>query len=153
MFDVDRNGTLTRDEFANMIMATVNLNLSFLLKTQAGEAAFDSQVHEEFSHENLEFWQDAEKFRKQFPFEDSAAALQLAQKVSDMYVVDNAERQVNLPAKVQRQIQQDLTGAVTGGNAVKDTLFEEAAREIFTLMERDTYRRFRQDDGAVRTTY
>jgi len=151
MFDVDGTGSLSHEEFSNMIMATVNLNLGFLLNTQAGEAAFDSQLDKEYSDENLDFWQAATKFRTEFPADDDDVALTLAQSIINMHVRDGSDRQVNLPAKVQKQILQEVATAVTGGNKIKRTIFEAAAQEIFTLMERDTYKRFRSDKEAVST--
>ena len=63
MFDNDNDGTLTRQEFEELVQTTVNLNLNALLMSHKGVAAFEQQLAKEFSDENLAFWQAVRDFR------------------------------------------------------------------------------------------
>jgi Ca2+-binding EF-hand superfamily protein len=59
MFDEDKDGALSKDEFETMISVTVNLSLDHLLDTSTGLQTFEAQLQKEYSEENLDFWRAA----------------------------------------------------------------------------------------------
>ena len=138
LFDVDATGTLSREEFEQMIQVTVNLNLSSLLQTEEGMATFEEAVKAEYSEENLAFWRATQAYAE---LDDEDARRAKAAELIATYVKSGAELQVNLPSAVQAKVLKGAEGAAR-------ELFVAAAAEIFRLMERDTYRRFREEGAA-----
>ena len=79
--------------------------------------------------------------------EEGAARAAQAAELNDEFVKEGAPRQVNLPSEMQREIQEALAALAVDGSP-PSTLFDRASDEIFKLMEKDTFNRFKQDDTA-----
>jgi len=75
--------------------------------------------------------------------------LAAARKLHRRFVTDDADDMINLPFQIQQKITTEITAAQSGGAAIRSAVFEEAEQEIFRLMERDTYARFRSDPAAL----
>mmetsp|Transcript_59025 Transcript_59025/g.117270 ORF Transcript_59025/g.117270 Transcript_59025/m.117270 type:complete len:339 (-) Transcript_59025:11-1027(-) len=144
MFDKDKDSNLTREECEHMVQATVNLNLHYLLASNKGKDVFEEQLQKEYSDENLAFWQTVRAYRDLET--DGAARLAKAREIESQFVVNGAPREINLPSKIQEALVQQLKACTT--EAPLD-LFDPASHEIFSLMERDTYRRFNKDSTAI----
>ena len=121
----------------------MSLELDHLLDSSAGAAAFEAQLQREYSEENLAFWQAVRDYR-----DDPSAASRLgkAQDLKTEFVVEGSMRQVNLPSKVAKELLQALDGCKDGAPV---DLFDAASAEIFKLMERDTFSRFKNDPEAI----
>ena len=142
MFDADKSGELTREEFDAMVHATVNLNLDHLLVTDHGAAAFEAQLTKEYSEENLAFWQAVRAYRE---IEDGAERLAKEKELEEEFVTEGSMRQVNLPSGIYSTLVKALKDCIT--EAPPD-VFDAASEEIFKLMERDTFARFKNDPEA-----
>lgn len=145
MFDTDRQGTLDKQEFRAMLEATVALKLRYLLQTEEGTAEFEQQLATEYSHENLEFWKLAREYTN-LPDGQRAAE---AKRLMDEFVVNGAPQQVNLPATMQAPLVDQWRAIEKEGTEPPANIFEGASKEIFKLMENDTFRRFQHDTGQV----
>jgi hypothetical protein len=150
MFDTNKTGTLSREEFRAMIQATVNVNLYDLLQTKTGEEGFEKHLQSEYSQENLAFYKAVQAFAKNAAAGDGDAA-KAAKDLVQKYVKEGAEEQVNLPGPTTKRCLEKVAAveAAGGGGAAWADVFKEAEAEIFKLMERDTYKRFRHDPKAV----
>ena len=110
-------------------------DLRTLLDSKAGRAAFLAACRKEHSEENLEFWLAAQAHAT---ITNDGARRADAAAIIERYVRDGADAQVNLPAKVRRAV---LDGHGAGGAPA--ALFDAAAAEVFVLMERDTFERYK----------
>lgn len=126
-----------------MIQATVNLNLDHLLETDHGAAAFEAQLQREFSEENLAFWQAVREYRA---IEGGPARLTRAREIDTEFVQEGSMRQVNLPSGLVAKFTTAL--AACESEAPVD-IFDAASDEVFRLMERDTFSRFKSDPSAL----
>jgi len=147
MFDADKSGDLTKDEFESMVKATVQLNLGQLLKSKEALDAFDQKLHSEFAEENLDFWQAVQAF-KQLKNEEERA--ERAHAIELEFLADSSERQVNLPSGVMNTLRAAIAGCSKEAPPSLN-VFDAAATEIFSLMERDTFSRFKQDPEAIQS--
>ena len=138
MFDTTNSGTLTRAEFETMIQASVNLNLTYLLQTEGGKQAFEDQLSKEFSQENLEFYEAAKAFRD-LPEEDRLAN---AKKLMQKYVKDGADEQINLPSAMVKKLEKAFKELKASGGIPDAEMFALAEKEILSLMEKDTHKRW-----------
>ena len=145
MFDVDCTGSLSKAEFNNMIRASVNINLGFLLQTTEGQDSMTEQLEKEYSQENIKFWKVSRAFR------DLPAALRAAeaQEIFDTYIVPGAEQQVNIPGTMISKLKDAVATMKSSGEPPPADMFAPAEKEIFKLMERDTYTRFKQDPEMI----
>ena len=96
MFDTDKDGNLTRQECENMVQATVNLNLHYLLASHSGKEVFEEQLHREFSDENLAFWQAVRAYRALEGEANDAARLAKAREIESEYIKEGAPQEVSL---------------------------------------------------------
>ena len=144
MFDTNKSGSLSCNEFKAMVQSTVNLNLHHLLSSEAGKAAFESQLAKEFSDENLQFWQATRSFKALPAAERDARARAIAAE----YVQDESTKQVNLPSKIRLDLLKYIKAGASDTPPDID-IFDPAAEEIFKLMEKDTFARFKSDDNAT----
>jgi len=142
-------------------------SLAGLLSHKDGFEAFKQHLSSEFSVENLLFWKDCEDFsqlrRGQFP-----ALLKEAQRIYTKFIVEGAPFQVNLPAALRLSLERDLKtfkkqlGTETEPRYDIDQdedlqrqrsdsleaihicdVFDAAQKNIYSLMESDSYTRFR----------
>ncbi|XP_067314541.1 regulator of G-protein signaling 4 [Pseudorasbora parva] len=102
-----------------------------LIKNDDGRKAFASFLQSEYSQENIEFWEACEDFKQ-----TSADKMNLkARMIFDQYVDADSPREVNLDSATREQTRKNL-------ERCDASCFEEAQSKIFTLMEKDSYRRF-----------
>lgn len=107
-------------------------SLENLIHHDRGLAAFRAFLKSEYSEENIEFWVSCEEYKKT---KSPAKLSPKARKIYDEFISVQATKEVNLDS---------CTREKTSHNMLEPTLscFDEAQRKIFTLMEKDSYRRF-----------
>mmetsp|Transcript_53874 Transcript_53874/g.148540 ORF Transcript_53874/g.148540 Transcript_53874/m.148540 type:complete len:290 (+) Transcript_53874:562-1431(+) len=93
--------------------------------------------------------QQARQFCEAASAMSDSKRLAAARKLHRRFVTDDADDMINLPFQIQQKITTEITAAQSGGAAIRSAVFEEAEQEIFRLMERDTYARFRSDPAAL----
>jgi len=113
-----------------------------LLSTQTGIMFFSNHLAGEYSSENIQFWEAV----RDFPQNPS---LKECKRIVDLYIRENAEFEVNILQLVRRQILDEFQelGETEPEPAVwvyKKDLFELAKNEVFGLMHRDSFPRFRR---------
>ena len=124
-----------------MIEATVTLNLRRMLLTDAGLTHVEKHMEREFSKENLTFWQACRSFRL------SDERLAAGELLMAHYVRAGSEEEVNLPDAIRKSLVANFD-ALDGAEPA-ETFFAAAEEEIFKLMERDAFARFKGNSEAV----
>ncbi|XP_053353587.1 regulator of G-protein signaling 4 [Clarias gariepinus] len=112
---------------------TENWKTSFnnLINNDVGRAAFTAFLKSEFSQENIQFWVACEDFKRTPEPEMQAKAKQIFKQYIDV----DSLNEVNLDSATREETRRNLERCDV-------TCFEEAQSKIFTLMEKDSYRRF-----------
>uniref|UniRef100_A0A8C1Y752 Regulator of G protein signaling 4 n=1 Tax=Cyprinus carpio TaxID=7962 RepID=A0A8C1Y752_CYPCA len=102
-----------------------------LIKNEDGRKAFTSFLQSEYSQENIEFWEACEDFKQ-----TSVDKMNVkARKIFERYVEADSPSEVNLDSATRELTRKNL-------EMCDASCFEEAQSKIFTLMEKDSYRRF-----------
>ncbi|XP_042614396.1 regulator of G-protein signaling 4-like [Cyprinus carpio] len=102
-----------------------------LIKNEDGLKAFASFLQSEYSQENIEFWDACEDFKQ-----TSVDKMNVkARKIFERYVEVDSSSEVNLDSATRELTRKNL-------ERCDSSCFEEAQSKIFTLMEKDSYRRF-----------
>ncbi|KAK7144853.1 hypothetical protein R3I94_011061 [Phoxinus phoxinus] len=102
-----------------------------LIKNDDGRRAFASFLQSEYSQENIEFWVACEDFKQ-----TSVDKMNLkAKMIFEQYVDADSPSEVNLDSATREQARKNL-------ERCDASCFEEAQSKIFSLMEKDSYRRF-----------
>ncbi|XP_060774341.1 regulator of G-protein signaling 4 [Neoarius graeffei] len=102
-----------------------------LINNDVGRAAFSAFLKSEFSQENIEFWVACEDFKRTPALQMQAKAKQIFKQ----YVDVDSPNEVNLDSATREETRRNLEKCDV-------TCFDEAQSKIFTLMEKDSYRRF-----------
>ncbi|TSL22030.1 Regulator of G-protein signaling 4 [Bagarius yarrelli] len=106
-------------------------SFSNLINHDVGRSAFTAFLKSEFSQENIEFWVACEDFKKT-PVPQMQTK---AKQIFNQYVEVESPNEVNLDSATREETRRNLEKSVV-------TCFDEAQSKIFTLMEKDSYRRF-----------
>ncbi|XP_037624849.1 regulator of G-protein signaling 5-like [Sebastes umbrosus] len=106
-------------------------SFSYVMSSQMGRMAFGKFLMSEFSVENMDFWVACENYKKSSPSKLSTTAKKLYQQ----HVKADAPNEVNLDAATREETRQNLEN-------VCPSCFNDAQKMIYTLMEKDSYRRF-----------
>ena len=114
------------------------VELRVLLDHKRSREAFVEHLQQEHGSENLKFYELAKHFEKNFVYMSDEEAIESAEKICTDFVRPEAEDCVNLPSKIAEVILK----AVKGHDLHEDT-FSKAMEEIYNLMNRDLYQRFK----------
>jgi len=148
-FERSGGGRMTRRESFKGVQLSIANELDYEA-CMANKEALDAILEfatAEFSEENVRFWIEVQDYkRKAAAAEESAAALEaIASRIIDTFLCRSAETLVNLPAAMLKQF-----GARSdaGSYEFSPGMFDGAAKEISTMIKRDTWSRFRLSDAA-----
>nr|XP_046248498.1 regulator of G-protein signaling 4-like [Scatophagus argus] len=106
-------------------------SFSHMMSSEMGRRVFASFLRSEFSQENMDFWLACEDYKKMAASKLASRAKQIYQQ----YVEADAPNEVNLDAATREETRQNVENACP-------SCFTEAQKMIYTLMEKDSYRRF-----------
>ena len=154
-----------------------NINtLEGLLSDDEGFTSFKEFLSKEFSVENLLFWKEVDLYRKKKARgADATELLPEAQSIYAKYIIPHSPYEVNLPGHIVKDLQKDLKEKFMGSTddsraailrdasglesenvridlAITPTIFDAAAKNIFNLMETDSYQRYVVSDEYQRLT-
>ncbi|XP_055070021.1 regulator of G-protein signaling 4 [Misgurnus anguillicaudatus] len=102
-----------------------------LIKNEVGRKAFTIFLQSEYSQENIEFWEACEEFKTTSVDKMNAKA----KKIYEEYVEADSPKEVNLDSATRENTRKNL-------EKCDASCFDEAQSKIFTLMEKDSFRRF-----------
>jgi hypothetical protein len=138
--------------------------LSALIQHDAGFESFRKFLSAEFSVENLLFWKDIDTFRKKIRDNQSPEFVTSEnQRLYAKYIVEDSPFQVNLPEKIVDNVKAVIDGKsspptispsdvrLEEGKSDRTapsppTIFDEAQKSIFKLMESDSFPRYKSSD-------
>lgn len=106
-------------------------SFSHVMSSDMGRSVFTNFLKSEFSQENMDFWVACENYKKSDPSKFTSRAKQIYQQ----YIEADAPNEVNLDAATREETKQNLENTCM-------LCFDEAQKMIYTLMEKDSYRRF-----------
>ena len=119
-----------------------NVELKTLLDHKKSREAFVTHLKCEHGQENLKFYELAKHFEKNFVYMSDEEALAAAEGIVGHHIDADADECVNLPAKIAHPI----VASVKEHDLHEDT-FSKAKEEIYNLMNRDLYQRFKKSPG------
>ncbi|KAM4640649.1 regulator of G-protein signaling 1 [Discoglossus pictus] len=118
---------LTPDEIIQWSMS-----LEKLLSNQAGQAVFRDFLKSEFSEENIEFWLACEDYKRTKALDELRSKADI---IYQEFIQPDANKQVNIDFATRNSVTRELLEP-------SPTVFNDAQKMIYVLMERDSYPRF-----------
>lgn len=144
--------------------------LKHLLSHSLGLSMFKNYLKRNLAEENVDFWSAIEEFRKsgdidgdvEQPSDDNPTSssstttnksrmLERANEIYDTFCSEGASRQVNLPCSIRTKIESILKNSDNPDDddnenqkQLNPNLFNDAQSEIYKLLVRDNYARFRR---------
>ena len=115
--------------------------LHHLLSHSEGVKAFRAFLTEECADENLDFWEDCNSFQ-QSSYENKKEVHEKAKYIFDRYCIETAEKEVNISSDERNELLHKLNTC-----CVSLDMFEESQIEIYNVMNRDNYARFKTSDS------
>ena len=112
------------------------VELYHILRHERGLEYFTRQLEKEYSGENIKFWKETHRYRHNT---DPGHLFSEATRIFDEYVSETAGSQVNVKSNVRVAIKKNLQK-----KKVNPHLFDAARKEIYELMARDNFSRFKQ---------
>lgn len=100
-------------------------------------STFRTFLRKSVAEENLDFWIAANEFRTSSEGTDWMKTR--AEEILGQYCEESSEHQVNLPCSMRSSLQKAIEEC-----DIKDDLFTPAIDEIYRLLERDNYARFKR---------
>lgn len=113
-------------------------NLKHVLAHPSGVASFRDFLEKEHAGENIDFWTAVEDFSRS-ACECESRRMDKAKSIFLRFCANYADRQVNLP----HAISANLDECINTKNQCDPDLFDEAKNEIFRLMEKDNFSRYK----------
>ncbi|XP_026179212.1 regulator of G-protein signaling 21-like isoform X1 [Mastacembelus armatus] len=113
--------------------------LENLLRDKKYLAAFRTFLQSEFSEENIEFWLACEEFRSNTPQDKLRWK---AQEIYQEFIQPAASREINVDHHIREKIKKSLENPSL-------SCFDEAQKQVYLLMERDSCPRFLNSDAYL----
>ncbi len=124
------------------IRGNQDLTLQVLLSEDFGISAFSDHLVKEFSTENIQFWKACNHFRGS---SSSPSGMKSeAGSIMEEYIYPTAVNQVNIKSNVFKKLVETFDSGI-----FDKTLFDEAQGEIFNLMSRDSFSRFKRTKACA----
>jgi hypothetical protein len=161
-------GLLKDDETLNSTAHHANqmaLDFENWIESADGRQRFLEFLQKEFSVENLLFFEESKVFYRKYSALDSSTnldavltcqAFEDAVRIRDTYILQSALSCINIPASMRHEIEEILPSKYKRVRSlqveyVPPDMFQKANKEIFELMFRDSYTRYRMmhEDEAI----
>lgn len=108
--------------------------LKHILVHPTGLNMFNAFLKKELADENIQFWVAVNEFKKD-------ASQEAAKALYDKFISESGELQVNVPGKMRKEISKIVSGDAGDVNV---DIFEGSQNEIYKLMVRDNFARFKK---------
>jgi len=115
-----------------------SLNFNKFVQIPGGLESFYRYLRTEYSHENILFWCEVERFKNT---EDARVRSKLAENIFGTFMGSSANSELNLSFPVLKEVQRRIILCT-----FEKALFCEAQREIEILMETDSFKRYLLSD-------
>ena len=115
--------------------------LKYILTHTNGLAMFETFLKTELADENIMFWRYVNNFKNN-------PTKQLAIEIYNNFVSESAPTQVNIPGKLRSSLTETIKGLESDAaeSELSAELFKASQAEIYKLMVRDNFARFRRTD-------
>ncbi len=114
-----------------------NTQLTHVLNHSFANERFRKYLEGEYCQESINFWIAAHQYTKT----PTAQRHEMAEDIYHLYISQKGKQQVNIPATMRVKIEKGMNEE---GLGPRIDLFTEAREEIYKLMERDNFRRFKK---------
>jgi hypothetical protein len=118
--------------------------LKHLLAHSLGKSAFQAFMQRSHAEENVDFWTSVRDFKHDVRGGSLTEneLFEAAKIIFDKYCKEGSEHQVNLPCSMRSVLQ-----TAFDEKDIKADLFDASMDEIYRLMERDNYAKFKRTPG------
>ncbi|GMH71300.1 hypothetical protein TrLO_g1923 [Triparma laevis f. longispina] len=147
IFDPDGSGTLDREEFGSLMKATIMSKLThveFLMKNDAAKKIMKDHMASEYTEENGRFYEAVNEWKKL-----EAPTVEETEAIIDMYIRVGSEQQVNISSSMANSCVEMLSTAKTSGNPVPKDIFDASHTEIYKIIDKDSFSRFKKNDDEI----
>jgi len=110
-------------------------------------------MEKEFSHENLDFWQRVDLFKRRYSSVLEVRAPELLKEAMEIYtrfLAENSEHSVNIAANESIVLRKVFSDTFSFPQGINQWVFDSAYESVFKLMYSDTFSRYRlTEEGSA----
>lgn len=140
------NSTANETSVLSTVSSDNNLTLAQVLSSKRGVDLFQSHLAQEFNLENIVFYKSALRWKNNYDsFPTEQGREDVANNIFTAFIPERAAMQINLSSRQQRAL---IATFALPESRPRD-VFDDAIKEVFKLMDRDSFQRF-QDTEAYR---
>jgi len=108
-------------------------------------------MEKEYSHENLDFWQRVDKFKRRYSSMLEVRAPELLKEAMEIYtlfIAENSQHSINIPANDSIALRKIFNDTFSFPQGINQWVFDSAYESVLKLMYSDTFSRYRlTEDG------
>lgn len=134
------------EEFKKSDMLPVFINrfttLQHVVDDNHSMLSFEQFLADEYTSENLDFWDSVNKFQKKFDPNNSRNNKMLARGILNMFILEDSPLQINIASKQREKVEK----TVYSPEKVPIDVFNGAQKEVYLLMGRDAWTRFKSSE-------
>ncbi|ETO14805.1 enolase protein, partial [Reticulomyxa filosa] len=123
----------------DVMLSRYNCDVNTILQIPKALRYFTMFLESEYAAENVHFYLAVREFKKSFPFLDTTTKIDMAKIICNAFIADSGDQQINIAGHLKRSILKQMNE----GN-VTEAMFDDCLRSIVTLIERDSFPRFKQ---------
>ena len=116
------------------------VQLQSLVDNDHAMLAFETFLANEYSSENVDFYEAVNRYRMKWDPKDEKMNLLLAEYIVQMYISETAPLQVNINSNIRSRIERHVIKNVTG----EVDIFDIAQKGVYELMRLDSWNRFKR---------
>jgi CRP-like cAMP-binding protein len=119
-------------------LAKYDAQLKHFVYHPLGLEYFTKHLEDEYSTENINFWKECYRY-KLTPIENIEERREIAENIKRTYLDPNSAQEINIPGSDKIATIEKINSGEFSNN-----LFKNCINEVFTMMERDSFKRFKE---------
>lgn len=142
LFDTNKDGSISKSEFSEMISAILGPRLKNILEIPGGRESFKQFVAQEYATELFEYYEEMEDLKKQYL--ETGIPTSIADSVITTYINVDSELQINISANEREAILAKVNEIKEkDGDKVPYEVFKPALLTSIGLLEQGALVRFK----------
>jgi len=125
----------------------------FFLQQEEFRLPLFTYMEKEYSHENLDFWQRVDKFKRRYNSILEVRAPELlkeAMEIYSLFIAKDSQHSINIPGNDGESLRKIFNDTFSFPQGINQWVFDSAYESILKLMYSDVFSRYRlTDEGSA----
>mmetsp|Transcript_7450 Transcript_7450/g.8561 ORF Transcript_7450/g.8561 Transcript_7450/m.8561 type:complete len:464 (-) Transcript_7450:756-2147(-) len=141
LFDTDADESLSKTEFATMILSIVGTDLSSFFSISGAKSSFAEFLESEYNGELLEFCDEVKELVG--TESEKSVTVEDASKIFNTFIKEDAPKQINISHAQRKEFEKILKDAEKSAANVPSTIFDNPLAESLYVLKTDPFPRYK----------